>query len=162
MPMQISPGGYVEVLIVQGNNRQGLAVARSLARHCVRFALVADQAEGPASHSRFVRTLLQSPYPISQAEDFAGFLSEVIQRLGIRLVIPASDQALLVLNNFRYRLPQQARLAMASPQAVARVIDKRLNLELAAQLGVPCPRQFELQHPDQIPEVIHMLAYRLS
>ena len=156
--MKISPGGSVEVLIVQGNNRQGLAVARSLARHGVRFALASDQADGPASHSRFVRDHLLSPYPLTQSEAFAGFLSEVIQKLDIRLVIPAGDQALLFLNRFRSRLPDQARLAMASSQAVERVIDKRLNLELATQLGVPCPRQFELQHPGQIPEMIQVLG----
>ena len=72
--------------------------------------------------------------------------------------MPASDQALLVLNNFRSSLPSHTKLAMASPEAVQRVIDKRLNLELATQLGVPCPKQFELQHPGQIPEMIRMLG----
>jgi predicted ATP-grasp superfamily ATP-dependent carboligase len=156
--VKISPGGSVEVLIVQGNNRQGLAVARSLARHSVRFALASDQADGPAFHSRFVRDHLLSPHPLTQSEAFAGFLSEVIQKLDIRLVIPAGDQALLFLNSFRSHLPDQTKLATASPQAVERVIDKRLNLELATRLGVPCPRQFELQHPGQIPEMIQVLG----
>ena len=53
--MKTNPVGPIDALIVQGNNRQGLAVARSLARHGVSFILVSDQPEGPASHSRAVR-----------------------------------------------------------------------------------------------------------
>lgn len=156
--MKTNPVGPIDALIVQGNNRQGLAVARSLARHGVSFILVSDQPEGPASHSRSVRHQILAPTPITQAQAFVEFLSEIIQRHEIQLVMPASDQALLVLNNFRSSLPSHTKLAMASSEAVQRVIDKRLNLELATQLGVPCPKQFELQHPGQIPEMIRMLG----
>jgi predicted ATP-grasp superfamily ATP-dependent carboligase len=158
--MKGSTAGPIEVLIVQGNNRQGLAVARSLARNGVSFAVVSDQHEGPVSHSRRLRHRhFLSPYPITQAAAFVGFLSETIHQFDVKLLIPASDQALVVLNNQRSGLPSQVTLAMASAQAVQRVLDKRLNLELASQVGVPCPRQFELQHPDQIPEMIRMLGF---
>jgi predicted ATP-grasp superfamily ATP-dependent carboligase len=156
--MKTNPRGPVEVLIVQGNNRQGLAVARSLARHGVSFALVSDDIDVPASYSRSVRHQMLAPYPVAQAQAFAGFLSEIIQRYDIRLVIPAGDQALLLLDSYRSSLPSQTKLAMAGSQAVRRVIDKRLNLELASQLGVPCPLQFELEHPRQIPEMIRTLG----
>jgi predicted ATP-grasp superfamily ATP-dependent carboligase len=157
--MKNSSRGRVEVLILQGNNRQGLAVARSLARHGVSFVVVSDQHEGPASYSRPVRHHhVLAPCPITQAPAFVSYLSDIIQQFDIKLVIPASDQALLILNSCRSSLPSQVKLAMASSQAVQQVIDKRLNLQLATQQGIPCPKQFELQHPDQIPEMIQVLG----
>lgn len=153
----INPKGPVDVLLVNGNNRQGLAVARSLARRGVSFILVSTNPEGPASHSRFVKHEVLVPFPAT-GEVVVEFLREIIKKYAIRLAIPASDQALVLFDRYRSSLEAETRLAMANPEAVRNVLDKRLNLELAGSLGVPCPRQFELQHPRQIPEMIKLLG----
>ncbi len=153
------PKGPIEVLLVNGNNRQGLAVARSLAQHGVPFALLSPEARGLSSSSRAVKCHLQAPVPLSQPEAFVDFLLEVIQRHQVGLAIPGSDQALVLFERFRDRLENHTRLAMASSDAVRRVLDKRLNLELARQLGIPCPRQFDLRDLRQIPEMIRMLGF---
>jgi hypothetical protein len=153
------PEGPIEVLLVNGNNRQGLAVARSLAHHGVSFALLSPESRGLSSSSRAVKYHLQAPVPLSQPEPFVGFLSEAIQRHQIRLAIPASDQALVLFERFRDGLESRTRLAMAGSNAVRQVLDKRLNLELARQLEIPCPRQFDLRDMRQIPEMIRMLGF---
>jgi predicted ATP-grasp superfamily ATP-dependent carboligase len=149
----------VDVLLVDGDNRAGLAVARSLARHGVSFGLVSEDFQGPASRSRSVQNTLLAPYPLANAEAFAGFLSETIEQLGVRLAIPVTDQALLLFHRYRSSLEGRTRLAMANSEAVRCVLEKRLNLELARGLGVPCPLQFELQHSRQIPEMIRALGW---
>lgn len=152
------PKGPVDVLLVNGNNRQGLAVGRSLARRGIKFILVSANLEGPASHSRFVKHEVLAPYP-AKGEAVVEFLLEIIRQYKIRLAIPASDQALVLFDRYRSSLEGQTKLALANPQAVRNVLDKRLNLELAKGLGVPCPLQFELQDPRQIPEMIKMLGF---
>ena len=156
---QSEPESPLEVLLVKGDNRQGLAVARSLARHGVSVGLLSSELQGLSSRSRAVKRVLVPPGPPSRTEAFAEFLVETIQRYGVRLAIPASDQALVLFERYRARLEGHTRLAMASSDAVRRVLDKRLNLELATQLGIPCPRQFELQDLRQIPEMIRMLGF---
>jgi len=150
------PEGPVDVLLVNGNNRQGLAVARSLARHGVSFILVSSALPGPASHSRFVKHEVIAPP--TTGEEVVEFLLQIIQQYRIPLAIPASDQALVLFDRYRSSLEGHTRLAMANPQAVRNVLDKRLNLELAQGLGVPCPRQFEMQDVRQIPEMIRALG----
>jgi len=154
---RIDQKGPVDVLLVNANNRQGLAAARSLARHGVSFIIVSNNAEGPASRSRFVKNEVL-------AADLKGavlvdLLVEIIKQYQIRLAMPASDQALVLFDRYRSRLEGEARLAMANPEAVKNVLDKRRNLELARRLGVPCPLQFELQDPKQIPEMIKLLGF---
>jgi len=157
----INPKGPFEVLLVDGDNRGGLAVARSLARHGVSFLLVSQNLQGPASCSRSVQHAVLAPCPIAKTEAFLGFLLETIQRYGIRLAIPGTDQALELFEHYRSSLEGQTRLAMASSQAVRCVLDKRLNLEVAKRVGVPCPLQFDLQDPQQIPEMIRTLGLPL-
>ena len=42
----INPEGPIEVLLVDGDNRAGLAVSRSLARHGVSFLLITGDRKG--------------------------------------------------------------------------------------------------------------------
>lgn len=153
-----NPKDPIDVLLLNGNNRQGLAVARSLARHGISFLLVSESLQGPASCSRYVNHEVLAPYRLAEGDAYAEFLAEIIQRYRIRLAIPASDQALVLLDRYRSSLEGQTRLALANPDAVRNVLDKRRNLDLARQLGIPCPLQFELQDPRQIPEMIRMLG----
>ena len=153
----IEPKVPVDVLLVNANNRQGLAAARSLARRGISFILVSATAEGPAFHSRFVKHKVLAPP--AEEESAVKFLLEIIRQYKIPLAIPASDQALVLLDRYRSTLETQTKLAMANPQAVRNVLDKRRNLELARGLGVPCPLQFELQDLRQIPEMIKLLGF---
>ena len=120
------------------------------------FILVSSTLQGPASHSRFVKHEVVAPP--AKGEEVVEFLLQIIQQYKIPLAIPASDQALVLFDRWRSSLEGHTRLAMANPQAVRNVLDKRLNLELAQGLGVPCPRQFELQDVRQIPEMIKALG----
>lgn len=152
--------GQFEVLLVDGDNRAGLAIARSLARHGVSFLLLQeDLKKGPASCSRWVKRAVRAPFDPGHGEALVEFLSQTIQRYGIKLVIPVTDRALLLRETWRARLEShQTKLAMASSSAVRCALDKRLNLEVARRLGVPCPREFKLENPQQIPEMIKALG----
>ncbi len=157
--MSTDPRGPIEVLLVDGNNRAGLSIARSLARHQISFLMVSDHRGGPALSSRAVEHAQFAPCPMAQVELFAGFLAQKIRQYGIRLAIPVTDQALLLFERGRPILEAECKLAMAGSQSVRGVLDKRRNLELASGVGVPCPRQFELEHPAQIPELIRELGF---
>jgi predicted ATP-grasp superfamily ATP-dependent carboligase len=149
--------GPVDVLLVNANNRQGLAAARSLARRGVSFIMVSNNAEGPASHSRLVKNEVLAAD--LKGEALVDLLLEIIRQYQIPLAMPASDQALVLFDRYRSALEGETKLAMANPQAVKNVLDKRRNLELARRLGVPCPLQFELQDTSQIPEMIQLLGF---
>jgi len=154
----IIPEGPIEVLLVDGDNRAGLAVSRSLARHGVSFLLITGDAQGIASCSRSVKHSMLAPCRPAKGDEYVEFLVETIRRHGIQLAIPVTDQALRLFERYRSVLAAETRLAMANSQAVRSVLDKRINLEVAKRVGVPCPREFELQDPAQIPEMIQMLG----
>ena len=151
--------GSIEVLLVDGNNRAGLAIARSLARHGVSFLLVDKDLQGPASASRAVKHSVLSPCAISQREAFTKFLLEIIDQYGIKLAIPVTDRALILFQHHYAELSSRTKLAMASHESVHQVLDKNVNLEIARRVGVPCPKQFEMKDPAEIPEMIKTLGF---
>jgi len=151
--------GRIEVLLTDGHTRATLAVARSQARHGISSVVLCSQPGSMAFYSRDVKHAVLSPDPVSQPDAFMCFVLELIEKHEIRLVVPMSDQALVIFERHRKQLEQHTMLAMASSQALRRVLNKRENLKLASELGVPCPRQFLLEDRRQIPEMIQALGF---
>jgi len=112
-----------------------------------------------AFYSRDVKHAVLSPDPVSQPDAFVRFVLELIQKHEIRLAVPMTDKALVLFERHRNDLERHTKLAMANSQALRRVLNKRDNLELARELGVPCPRQFLLEDRRQIPEMIQALGF---
>ena len=148
-----------DALVTDGHTRAGLAVARSLARQNVSVLVLGNDASSPAFHSRYVKHALPAPSAMQQPQAFMEFVLEVVERHKIRLAIPVTDQALVLFDQHRKSLGALCKIAMASEGALRQVLDKRLNLELASRLGVPCARQFELEDRRQIPDMIATLGF---
>ena len=155
---QAKSDSYGRVLVTDGHTRAGLAVARSLALRGIMPLVLGSDPHGLVFHSRWLKHAFLAPSPLDRPEAFISFTQELIRKNRIRLAIPVTDQAVLIFDRHRDQLENFTRLAMAKPEALRSVLDKRLNLELAATLGVPCPRQFKLKSPDQIPEMIEVLG----
>ncbi len=148
-----------EVLVTDGHSRAGLAVARSLARRGVRVLVLASEPGSPVFHSRLLQNVLLSPSAMQDPKGFMEFTLKTLREHKAGLAIPITDQALLAFDQYRAQLESLTRVAMASPHALHSVLDKRINLELAVQLGVPCARQFNLTSLDQVPEMIQALGF---
>jgi len=146
------------VLVTGGETRSALAVARALARRGVPVAIAGTSRE-VAFLSRCAKHNALYPSPSEDPTGFIDRVRDMVERFGVRLVIPGPDATLAVLNRYRERIEPLARLAAASPESVANVLDKRRNLALARELGIPCPRQYELRDPGEIPEMIAHLGF---
>lgn len=148
-----------EVLLTDGNRRPSLAIARSLARHGVSFAVLGEQPDSLAFSSRRVKHAIVSPSPINEPDAFFAFVLSVVRKHDIKLVIPVLEESLLVLDRRRDELEACTHLAAAGSDSLRQVLDKRINLALATQLGIDCPRQFDLEDMQQIPDMIAELGF---
>ncbi|PYX38241.1 MAG: hypothetical protein DMG81_12355 [Acidobacteria bacterium] len=148
-----------EVLVTDCQVRAGLAVARSLARRGVRVLGLCSEPGSPAFYSRILTTVLRSPSAIHEPEAFVQFTLQTIRKFRIQLAIPITDQAVLLFDQHRAGLESLTRVAMASASALRSALDKRINLDLAVKVGVPCAKQFELTSLRQIPEMIDVLGF---
>ena len=112
-----------------------------------------------ALRSRYVRGSTIVPSAGKDPGAFVAFLRSAVERYGVRLIIPLTDPDIIALELHRDEFEPDTTLAMASSPAIRRTMNKRVNLEIAREHDVPCPRQFELESPDQIPEMIKYLGF---
>jgi predicted ATP-grasp superfamily ATP-dependent carboligase len=151
------------VLLAGGNDRSMLAAGRSLARRGVPFVVVGVSPRDMVGASRHIRRRIVdgAPHPTREPREYAEFVRDVARRHAVELIVPLTDRILRTCDVHRGLLEAEAPLA-APPSAAARnVLDKRLNLETARQLGVPCPAEFELETREQVPELIERLGFPL-
>jgi len=151
----------VDVLVADANGRAALSVVRSLSRRGISFVALGSELNGMVAVSRHVRRYLRGPQPEDDAEAFGEAVLEAAARHRVRLVLPLSDPALAICSEQRDLLPPGATLAAAGEEAVRNVLDKRRNLDTAKRLGIPCPRDFTLDYPDQTSELIATLGLPL-
>ena len=149
----------IEVLVTDGNRRPALAVARSLAALGVKFIVVSDTPHSLTRHSRHVRHWASVPSPAEAPQAFVDELLALVRRHGIRLVMPVLEESLLALDGRRSEVEAQVALAAAPSNALRRVLDKRINLAIARELGIDVPAQFELRDLAQVPELIDALGF---
>jgi len=151
-------GARAEVLLAGADNRAGLAVARSLARRGVAALLAVSDPRSFVLRSRHARHAVTVPSAVRDPDAFAERVLEAARRTGVRLLVPLSDEVLFALDRHRGALPEGAALAAPGPEAVRSVLDKRANLSIARGLGIPCPRQVELEDPEKVPELVARLG----
>lgn len=148
-----------EVLLAGAIARPGLAVARSLGRRGIPFVVVGPEPRGMIASSRFVRSYVHAPLPEEDVDAFLAAVLDAVERYDVPLVMPMADGSLAACNLHRDRFPARTTLAAAPRGAVQNVLDKRLNLETARRLGIPCPADFELERVEQLPELIERLGF---
>lgn len=161
--MTITTPGRRGVLLAGGNDRSMLAAARSLGRRSVPFVVVGVSPRDMVAASRHIRPRMVdgAPHPTREQREYAEFVREVARRHAVELIVPLTDRILRTCDAHRALLEAEAPLG-APPSAAARnVLDKRLNLETARQLGVPCPAQFELGTKEQVSELVERLGFPL-
>lgn len=153
------PEEPIEVLLTDGHTRAGLAVARSLSSHKISFLVLTVRKDCLAFYSSHVNHLLLVPSPENEPQAFLEYVLKVIQRYKIQLVIPIADRSILFFDLYRKYFEDRTKIAMANSRAIRNILDKRINLQLAKQIGISCPQQFEFKSSSQIPEMIKTLGF---
>ena len=126
------------VLVTNAQRGNAVAIVRSLGRagHWVAAADVSPKAIGFAS--RYVAERIVHPDPYADPEAMVDCIVGAVDRWGVDLVIPVTDELLLPLANARDRL---GRGVLAAPDldVLAGTTDKARTLDHAITLGIPVP-----------------------
>ena len=135
----------MRVLVLDGNENQAVAAARSLAcaGHDVRVG--ADTAWSKAGWSRAARGTFRYPAPQLDADAFTSAVVREARREPGTLVLPMTERTTLPLSARRAEVfDAGARLVLAPHETVLRAFDKRETTRLAESLGVAVPRTWEV------------------
>lgn len=127
--------------IVVGTHVAGLGVIRGLGEAGVPVTALRYLAKDMGHASRHVRRHVRVPHPEAEAAAFVDFLLAASDLHG-GVLVPTEDAAMVTIARHRAELEGCYAVALPEWPVIERIIDKRHTYELAASLGIPCPRTF--------------------
>ncbi|THJ19423.1 MAG: hypothetical protein CAF45_016170 [Nitrospira sp. CG24E] len=128
------------MLVTGADQRQGLAVIRSLGRRGISVVAAGPDSNSLGFSSRYAAARWVYPSPVGQPEAFVDSLCEAARKFQVRLVMPVVESTVTVLNEHRDMFESVAPLAMASREAVSLALDKRRQYLLAQEHDIPIPK----------------------
>jgi predicted ATP-grasp superfamily ATP-dependent carboligase len=127
------------ILVTDAGRSSALAVIRSLGRRGWRVVAADPDPGAPGLRSRYARVRALYPSPAADPARCLAAIERIVERHGVELVIPATDQMVHVLAAARKRFEPRCRLAIDAGPGQRTVMDKWATLRLADGLGVPIP-----------------------
>jgi len=145
--------------IVIAGDVMGLAVVRSLAPLGVPVTVAYRAGAGVVAASRYVADRIQVPHP---AEDEAGVVDRLVDagpRLRGGVLIPASDEMLIVVSRHKASLHEWYHVACDEWPVVEQFVDKQFTYALADRAGVPSPRTVVMTSREEMERVGKEVEY---
>ena len=143
--MSATPGA-----IVVGGDFQGLGIVRSLGRRGVPVCVIDDE-RSIARYSRYATHFAHASDLLDQQRAVETVL-EVARERGLRgwVVYPTREETVAAFSRHRDRLLDELRVPTPAWDVVEWAWDKRKTYERAAALGIPTPRTWCPQGPEEL------------
>jgi predicted ATP-grasp superfamily ATP-dependent carboligase len=125
--------------IILSAQTMALGVVRALGQQGVPLVVVHYSACDIAQHSRYATEALLTPDPQQDEEGFIDRIMQLAPKWEGAVIIPVSDETLLVAARHKEKLSRHFRVACPDYATVCQVVDKRLTYPLAAATGVKIP-----------------------
>lgn len=140
----------MRALVLDGDSRAALAIARSLGVRGVEVSVAAECQPSLASSSRWCSTSLRYPCPRTSPKWFVNWLVFTLNNSPETLLYSCSDTTTSILGSFRADLPSSARILLPPQASLEIALDKSRTLDLARSLAVPVPRSVEIRRGEAI------------
>jgi biotin carboxylase len=131
------------ILVTDGEQRSALAVVRSLGRAGHRAVVCSARPEPLAGASRHCSATHRVPEPSVDAGAFVEAVARIVDLEGADILLPLTDTSAPLLLGLRARRPN-LRIPFPSLSTYESVSDKAELARVAAEQGVPVPRQIVL------------------
>lgn len=140
----------MRALVLDGDSRAALAIARSLGKRGVEVIVAADDNPCLAGCSRWSSDALTYPCPRTSPRWFRNWLVFTLGSSPETMVYTCSDVTTSILGKCRSSLPSSARVLMPPQGSLEIAFDKSKTLELARELGVPIPGSVEFRKSEPV------------
>ena len=130
----------VDVLVTGVEERQGLAVVRSLGRRGLRVAACASSDDAIGFCSRYATVCATYPSPDAGTRDFAQQIAAVAKEHSAAVIMPSVESTVIALDAHRELFDQRVALAMPGSAVLEMALDKRRTYQACERLDIPVPR----------------------
>lgn len=138
-----------DALVLDARLRQSLATVRSLGSRGLRVAALGFSPGLPTFSSHWCQQAFVCPTKEGTEACFP-YLEQLLDRIGVGVLITSSDATIAMIRRHRERLEQQVRIALAKEPALSIAINKERTLEVAMQLGVRVPHAVNVRTVSEV------------
>jgi predicted ATP-grasp superfamily ATP-dependent carboligase len=163
--VQYNPTNTVyDALVLDAVLRQSLVTVRSLGRRGLRVAAAeaSNKMEGvrklPTFSSRWCKQELIAPSYELRTEPYLGYLEQVLNRTGARVLITSSDGTIALIRQHREQLEKRVAIALAKDPALGIAINKDQTLKIATQLGIAVPRGVKVGSVNEVSAALNEIG----
>jgi predicted ATP-grasp superfamily ATP-dependent carboligase len=149
----------MDVLVTGCDAHQSLAVIRSLGRKGLKVLAAGADAKSIGFSSRYASAKWVYPSPFADQEGFVESVLRALRQYQVKLVFPAIESTLVVMDQRRAEIERFAPLAAASSASIELSIDKVRTAAIARGIGVPVPETAEVRDPDQALAAASQIGY---
>jgi len=161
-PSPVPAAAWPRVLVAGAESRPGLIVIRALGREGVPVVAVGAGRRPLGFASKYALQCRRAPSAVHDADGFVDGVLEAARGAGARLIVPASESALVALEARRDEVDAVAPLAAAPSDAVRLSLDKRRMLPFAESLGLPVPRTARGGSRDELMDATRDFVFPLA
>ena len=137
------------VLVLDGDTRAGLEMARRLQRLGERVAIASSDAAASGMRTRAAEAAVVLPDPRTAFDAYADGIVEALGEGDVAMC--SGERALAALRARRGAIEARgARAAIASEAALTIAGSKELTLERAEAIGIECPRSLGVTTPEEV------------
>ena len=133
------------VLVLAGTARVVVSIARCLHRHGLEVDVAQAAASRDTITSRAIRNVHRLP-DFGSAEEFRGALQVLVERRGYDTLIPTTDESLIAIAPCYDSLCKSLYPGSPAPVIVNSVLDKRLTLKAAREIGLDVPNEYQFRN----------------
>jgi len=150
-------GQRLDVLLLDGQQRQTLTCSRLYGRRGLQVGVAACDSDSPralALRSRWPRLRAILPDVSRDSEGFVDALLQVLADYPADVVLPGHDGSIEAIRARREEVERVSALPVASEAALDIAVDKECTLALARELGIPTPRCVVVRSDSEIESAI--------
>ncbi len=156
--MHLTPG---ETVLLLGNYRPALTVARALSAKGYRVEVSRDGDAAAAQWSRAVDAIWDTPNSNDPAELYGALATYLAANSRITTVFPLMESYVRSFYDHAHLLPQDRLYVMPNRLAIDICLDKPRLLDTAAEAGLPCARAIEVTDHDALHAAAAQIGYPL-
>jgi len=138
------------VLILGGEPRIVVTIARSLHYRGIPVYLASTSREEPKIHSQAIQESINLPNPHDGSDKFIKAMVDLIDYRRTDMLIPTTDSALVVVKEYYKELSPLLHLSCPAPHILERALDKSLTLKIAEQCGIPTPVSYSVRKKEDL------------
>jgi predicted ATP-grasp superfamily ATP-dependent carboligase len=147
------------VLVTDGDERPALAVTRSLGRRGIEILVGAENGHSLASSSKYCAGHITYPSPHRDHHLFLDFLSDLVRRRHIDMLIPITDVTTHIVALHKAGWEGEVKLPIPDFSAFDFVSDKWKLLKHAQEIGIAIPRTHFVQRAEDLRVALGEVRY---